>query len=69
MPISTSSGFLAVTDLNDFNGRDPRTNRGSSRRLTVQLGRSSLCSCLEQQFEMVACPRNHFCYNFLTVPV
>src|SRR5450631_1780890 len=35
------------------NGR--RTSRSSGR--------------LEQQFEMVARPRNHFCYNSLTVPI
>jgi len=34
------------------------------RRPLVPLGDG-----FEQQFEMVARPRNHFCYNSLTVPV
>jgi hypothetical protein len=34
-PISTRSGFLTVTDLNDFNGPAQTTNLGSGAQISL----------------------------------
>jgi hypothetical protein len=47
-------------------GASARPHRRSSR---ARARARTATSRFDQQFEMVACPRNHFCYNSLTVPV